>query len=333
MVRNNNSYRVLIIGCGQLGSRHLQAVATLPMVREIEIIDPSPDALVVARKLLMDTPKRQSSISFRWAASVEEASKGGDLCIIATQAGGRCQLLKDAALELGYKSFLIEKIVEQSVGKYEALLNFIREKKVAVWVNCKTRAYPVHKWIKGRIESGESITYSEIGGNHGLANNGVHSVDLFTFYDETHDIKNVGTQIDSVLYPSKRGSDLFDLSGSLYGVSNKGSHFMLSFAAQHAHPSVISIATPKYRWVVDHVHRWAFESNAASDGAWRPIPFEGNLLVSEMTKAFVTDILIAGRCELPTLEDCLPAHRFVLSSLLPHFNKLSKSERDFCPVT
>lgn len=333
MARNTNSYRVLILGCGQLGSRHLQAASSLPMVREIEIVDPRPEALEVARKLLTDTPKRQYSISFRWGSSIEEASKGGDLCILATQAGGRSQLLQEVALKLGYKSFLLEKIVEQSVEKYEDLVHFVKEKKISAWVNCKTRAYPVHKWIKSRIPPNEPITYSEVGGNHGLANNGIHSADLFTFYDEACDIKNVGTQIDSVLHPSKRGPDLFDLSGSLYGLSDKGSHFMLSFSSKHVHPSIHSIVTSKYRWVVDHVQRWAFESSIASDGMWKPIPFEGNLLVSEMTKAFVTDILTSGRCELPTLQDCLPAHRFVLGSLLPHFNKLSKVKRDYCPVT
>lgn len=333
MVRGTNSYRVLIVGCGQLGSRHLQAVSTLPMVGEVEIVDPKPEALEVARKLLTDTPKRQSSISFRWVSSIEEASKGGDLCIVATQAGGRCQLLQEVVSELGYKSFLLEKIVERSPSKYEALLNFVKERKISVWVNCKTRAYPVHKWIKSRMQPGEPIVYSEVGGNHGLANNGIHSADLFAFYDEARDIKNVGTQIDSILHPSKRGSALFDLSGSLYGLSSNGSHFILSFSSQHFHPPVLSIVTTKYRWVVDHVQRWAFESNAASGGAWSPIPFEGNLLVSEMTKAFVTDILVSGRCGLPTLKDCFPAHRFILGSLLPHFNKLSKTERDYCPVT
>ena len=32
-------FRVLVIGCGELGSRHLQALATLPFIREIEVVD------------------------------------------------------------------------------------------------------------------------------------------------------------------------------------------------------------------------------------------------------------------------------------------------------
>ena len=32
----NEKFKILIVGCGELGSRHLQAVATLPTVEEIE---------------------------------------------------------------------------------------------------------------------------------------------------------------------------------------------------------------------------------------------------------------------------------------------------------
>ena len=79
--------------------------------------------------------------------------------------------------------------------------------------------------------------------------------------------------------------------------------------------------------------RWAVESDAASGWAWRPAPFEGNLLVSEMTKIFATDILVSGRCELPTLEESLVAHRFVLGELQPHFSRLLEQEVERCPVT
>ena len=37
--------RILIVGCGQLGGRHLQAVASLPSVREIDVVDPRPEGL------------------------------------------------------------------------------------------------------------------------------------------------------------------------------------------------------------------------------------------------------------------------------------------------
>ena len=79
--------------------------------------------------------------------------------------------------------------------------------------------------------------------------------------------------------------------------------------------------------------RQAFEGVATDGWDLRPIPFEGNLLISNMTKAFAADILQSGRCELPTLAESFPVHGFVLSELLPVFNQLLGKEDDRCPVT
>lgn len=333
MNHHQKDFRVLIIGCGQLGSRHLQAVASLPVVSEIEVVDPRPEALEIGRRLLEEIPQRQFPVTFRWISSVEEGTPGGHLCIVATQAEGRFQLLQQAAELLGYRSFLLEKIVTQSTREYEECLQLVRRNRLQAWVNCKTRAYPVHKWIKKRLNPEEPILFNAMGGNHGLANNGIHEADLFTFYDGNHKIEGRGSSVDSILHPCKRGRTLFDLSGTLMGVTSRGSHFTLSFAPDHVGPDHISVVTKSYRWIIDHMSRWAYECDMTAGGTWKPIPFEGNLLVSHMTRAFAMDILTNGRCELPTLEECAPAHEFILSELLPHFNRLLKKNDDICPVT
>lgn len=326
-------YRVLIVGCGQLGSRHLQAVASLPSVKEIEVVDPRPEALEIARRLLTEIPERQFPVSFRWISSVKEATKGGDLCIVATQAKGRGQVVQEVAEVLAYRSFLLEKIVTESVSEYENLLEFSKRKNLSVWINCKTRAYPISKWIKKRLKASEPILFNVLGGNHGLANNGIHEADLFVFFDGGNRLEGKGIHIDPILHSSKRGSHVFDLSGTMLGVTERGSQFTLSFANDHVGPDHISVVTKSYRCIVDHMHRWAFESDMELGGAWKMVPFEGNLMVSQMTKTFAIDILTKGSCELPTLEDCFPSHRFILGELQPHFNRLLKENNNYCPVT
>src|SRR3989338_3322550 len=94
MAGPRSSARVLIVGCGQVGSRHPQAVATLPHVAEIEVVDPRPEALVLGQERLAEVPDRNPRILWRWLSSVEMATAGGDLCIVATQAQGRCQIVR-----------------------------------------------------------------------------------------------------------------------------------------------------------------------------------------------------------------------------------------------
>ena len=324
---------VLIVGCGQLGSRHLQAVASLPQVAQIEVVDPRREALSCGRTRLDEAPDRQPMMSIRWLSSLDEATSGGDLCIVATQAQGRCQLMREIVQRCGYRRFLLEKIVGQSIREIEELEQFLRVRECAAWVNLKTRAYPIHQRAKQRLDPAEPLLFSALGGNHGLANNGVHTADLFAFYDGASRIDLVGASIDPVLHPSKRGEQVFDLSGTLQGATEKGSHFTLSYARDHAQSEVLSITTRRYRCVVDHMNRWAVESDASTKWNWRPVPFEDDILVSHMTKAFVTDILASGRCDLPTLAESLAAHRFILGALQPTFSELFEQSVEYCPVT
>lgn len=333
MRTNKDCFRVLIVGCGQVGSRHLQAVASLPEVGEVEVVDPRPEVLALGRVRLDEVLNRRPTATFRWLTSLESATPGGDLCIVATQADVRCQLVREVTETLGYSQFLLEKMVAQSVRDYEALMDFSKREGLSVWVNCKARAHPSHRRVKACLDPAEPIVFSVVGGNHGLVNNGVHAADLFTFYDGASQIESMGSQIDPILHPSKRGNGIFDLSGTLHGFTEKGSQFMLSFGRDHDGPVLFSVTSRRYRAVVDDMMKWFCESDADSGWTWRQVPFKANLVVSNMTRAFASDILASKHCELPTLEECFPAHRFILAELSPHFNRLLDMRGDCCPVT
>ena len=325
--------RILLVGCGELGSRHLQAVASLPQVQEIDVVDPRPQTQALGRARLAELAEPIPSPRVRWCTSLEQARDGGALCIVSTQAQGRCQLIRDIAEGLHYSTFLVEKIVGQSIREIEELYAFVEAHGLSVWVNLKTRAYPTHLRIKQQVGIGEPIVFHSMGGNHGLANNGVHTADLFAFYDGAREIKLAGAAVDPVLHRSKRGDNVFDLSGTLQGVTAQGSHFTLSYARDHAQSEVIAVATKRYRCLVDHMGRWVVESDESTGWTWRQVPFEENILVSHMTKGFVTDLLGSSRCLLPTLEESLIAHRFILGALQPTFSQLLERTVELCPVT
>jgi len=329
-------YKICIVGCGELGSRHLQAVASLIDVEEVYVIDGDKNALDVGKKRLAETADKNKAIKFFWlrryGQKIDQQAAKGDLCIVATQAKGRCQAIKEVFEQLGYRKFLIEKVVAQSIDEYKDLSAFARINNLSIWVNCKSRAYSVHKYIRSRLDPNKPILFTTIGGNDGLANNGIHTADLFVFYDRTKKIHRLDTRIDPILQPSKRGPEVFDLSGSVYGYSDKESVFMLSFASRSGAPTLISIAGSKSRFIVDHYKKFAYESYADSGWQWSCIPIEENWLVSHMTKAFATDILRADKCDLPTLEECYPAHEFIFETLAPAFKQLLKTDGVSCPV-
>jgi hypothetical protein len=323
--------RVLIVGCGEIGSRHLQAVCALPEVAEIEIVDGRSDSLELGRARVAEVSDRQPHISFRWLPALDEASRSGDLCIVATRADVRCQVVAEIARRLSYRNFLIEKLVAQSVTDYEELIRVSQNRGLAVWVNCKKRVHGTHVHVKSRLNPEEPLLFSAIGGNHGLVTNGVHAADIFVFYDNASAIRPGVSRIDPVLHRTKRG--LFDLSGTVCGYTDKGSSFTLSYAAEHMAPDVFSICSPRYRAIVDDTTKRVFESSAETEWNWEQVIVDANWNISYMTRSLASDVLTHAKCQLPTLMDCYPAHEFILTQVKPHFERLLGVGVEHCPAT
>lgn len=326
-------YSLIFIGCGQIGSRHLQAASCLKEISEIHIIDQSEEALNLAKLRLKEVPDLNKSIKFFWHDNLSAAACQKDLCVVSTQAQQRKELLRKLIEDYDCKKLLIEKIVVQSVKDYQELLEITQKNKTFVWVNCKTRTYSIHKYIKSLLNPQEPIYFSDSGGNLGLANNGVHSTDLFVFFDGANKITGFGSEIKPVLIPSKRGKNNFDLSGTLCGITKKGSKFILSFMDNSTQPNLIYVGNSKIRFLVDHFKKFAYESSLKEDWKWKSIPIEEDWNISSMSKCFIANILIKNSCELPTLKECFPSHEFILGELLPHFNHLLNKETEYCPVT
>jgi predicted dehydrogenase len=307
-------------------------VASLAEVAAIDVYDPAPEGLALGRARL-DELNGPRVADIRWLTRLEEAGAQGGLCIVATRADVRGRMVREVADRLGYHAFLLEKIVARSVPEYEALLDYSREKKLDVWVNCKTRAHWSHRRIKSKLIPGVPVVVTAQGGNHGLANNGIHAADLFAFYSDARDIACTAAAIDPIVHATKRGSDVLDLSGTIAARSDNGSQFLLSYLKEPGGPGHFTIMSDGYRAVVDDSTKGFFESSADAGWAWSAVPFNADLNVSTMTQEFAGDILSTGTCRLPTLEQCYPGHKLILGTLLPVFNRLTGVVRDYCPVT
>lgn len=322
--------KVLIVGCGELGSRFLQAVAQIPTVTELEIVEPSEQAQRTGEKRLAEVPRSPKLGRVQWLSGIDELRSAGDVAIIATHADGRPALFK-RVLELGYKRVLTEKVVTQSVREYRAMLADANAHGASVWVNCKIRTHPVWQHIKRHVGAGEPVDFSTVGGNHGLCTNGVHATDLFVFLSDSPVLRDRASTFEPQLLKTKRGK--YDLAGALLADGSNGSRFSALYSDTSMAMPVDIVVTPRYRWVVDHITNNALEGSAETGWKLELREFEGDLRVSAMAVTFVTDILTSNTCQLPTLAECAVAHEFVLTTTLPAFNRLLGKNDDVCPIT
>ena len=169
--------KILLVGCGNIGSRHLQGLVKLPYKIEIEIVEPNIDARNLAKKRLDEIEYEKPHFSFKWKLSINN-SKNNDLVILATPSKNRLELIK-TLVKLGNRRFLIEKMVCQSKKEYESILSLINSTNSKAWVNAPRRYFVSYQKIIREFEKNSQINLNIFAGDTGLGSNAIHFLDLF----------------------------------------------------------------------------------------------------------------------------------------------------------
>lgn len=322
--------KILIVGCGELGSRFLQACLNIDIISGVDVIEPNS----ISRNTATSRAKEINSdltVKIGWYNSISEISSNYDLCIIATHADVR-EAVIESVINLGVKSILTEKIVTQSTESYINILNLAKAHNVAIWVNCKTRAYSIWKYVKERLNPSEPLSYYSIGGAHGLCTNGLHAIDLFVHITECKQLIDQNSVIDADLMLTKRNK--YDLTGTFNLVTENNSKCTIAYLANSQANNLEILATTNYRWIIDYSSKQVFESSVANNWKMEPLIFEeDNLSVSHMSIGFISDILKKNDSELPTIDDTFIAHRYIFEVTLPIFNAHLNKADNICPIT
>ncbi len=316
---------MLVVGCGNVGSRHLQSLVRLPFPLNITVIEPNLNSQRIAKSRLDKSNSADKKIS--WFRSMLESEKVFDLVIVATSAGDRKNIL-DRLLEHGNKRFLIEKMVCQSKQDYEELMNKVKAKDAVGWVNTNRRCFPFYRKIKDNIDPDEKLQISIIAGNGGLGSNAIHFVDLFLWFTNSSTISLNGKFLTDKLYPSKRKNEYLEFSGTIIG-RNSDSILTISFLPVDNLPFVVEIVTEKIHIIIDETNEKVIRVRD-SVGIDRSFKY---LHVSDLTQDIVSDILKNDTCCLPRIEDLFYAHSELFRIFNWHIKKLTHKEPSLCPIT
>ena len=315
--------KILFVGSGEIGSRHVQAASQIKGKNQIIIIDPSEKSKNICKERINNTKNKNSNNSYHWFNDIDKIGVNSDLCIISTQARERVEMVKKIHQTLNIKNYLIEKVVSNSFNKILDLNNYSKINKLKIWVNCKTRAYEIHKHIKSimiknnSIDAGINFKYS--GGNGGLFTSAIHVIDLFTFYDNSNSLKLQYSKFEDDTFITKRKT--YDLNGTLIGVSNTSSIFLIDFKNISRRPDMYYISTIKGNFIVDHVNNIFFSSTLKNSWKWEKSLIKEDLRISNMSKKFIIDIVKNKKCDLPTLQESIISHEFLFNSVANTFQK------------
>jgi len=321
--------KITLIGCGNVGSRHLQALAKLPFDIDVKIVEPNKDAQDLAKTRLNEVQKKNTNNRFSWHESIKELDGSSDLVIVATTSVGRIEIL-NKLLELGENKFLVEKMVCQSTDEYDSLLTKMKHYKAKGWVNTNLRCFESWQIIKKYFEDSEFIHLSVIESNLSpLGTNAIHYIDLFSFLTNDYNVQLNGDFLLNKLYPNKRGKHLKEFAGSIVGSCKDGSSLAMTFIPDCDLPNILNIAGNHKHLMIDELNEKMFDLANRNDLKVQ-FKFEHP---SSLTTKIAKDIIEKEDCDLTTIENSYHLHAELFRILNSHIKKLTNEDVKLCPIT
>ena len=318
--------KILIVGCGNIGSRHLQAISKLNENLEIHVVEPNKKAVLVAKNRLKEIKNSKKHI-FTWYKQVHELNSCFDLSIVATNSDIRKNIIVDL-LKMDNSKFLLEKIVCQSESDYKHLITNIKKHKAKAWVNLPMHYFPFFKNLKKKFKTSQSIYMSILTGNKGLGSTAIHYIDLFSWLCDRKNVHLNGDLIIPEIQLNKRGKNFSEFAGIILGFT-KNSQLSINFNPSIVLPIIVNIWSGKKHIIIDETNQKIIYSNyfSKSELNFRYVH------ISETTTLIAKEILTRSRCSLPTLESSFNIHKELFRVFNRHISNVTGKTNQICPIT
>lgn len=322
----------MVIGCGGVGSRHLQALCKIDIPVKLYVVDPNDQSLHNAQKLANEVNSNSNIKSIKFSKELPKDIDEIDLCIISTSSDIRLNVLKQLISNISVENIILEKVLFQSVEELDESKRIISENKINCWVNCFRREEKCWKEMKEYFLGNSNMKLYYGKSDWSMCCNSIHILDLavWLFNDKIKFIEN--SYLDNTIYESKR-QGFIELTGILKGELENGGSFKLESTYGIPQEKVeFEIISDTRKLKVNESEEKAIlyrkENNWIPEEYKFHIPFQ-----SEKTQKIVKKILETKQCDLTTLNESIEIHKPLLHSFIDHLNKISDSKYTYCPIT
>jgi hypothetical protein len=316
------SYRVSIVGAGQLGSRYLQGLETVTFPLDIYVIDPSDEALSLADFRWREVAKSNYLHRATFSNNLKLLPSQIDLVIVTTSSDVRTNVVRELTKNKTIQNWILEKVLAQCEEDLYEIELLIANKGLA-WVNTSMYLQPLYKSVRTRCADNFPIDVT-FEGLTGLACNAIHYID---FVSRWNGCKLISVDTSGLLdnwRPAKRKT-FFEVFGQLQMYFDDGSKLTLvSLPDDSNHRG--SIIVKDDEWEI-------FESRGTAKSKSGQIIMEDSLFQSQLTGPLVENILLLGSCDLPSLSESVIQHRIFLNELLLHWNSYAPARSNRLPIT
>lgn len=322
-------YSVAIIGCGNLGSRHLQALKLSSKNLNLTVCESDDTARAIAQERYDQIKGSRSIKSIEYLSDYKKIHDRQDVIIIATSAGPRYDIATWIVKNVKVKYMILEKVVFQEIDQLNQFEKLIHEKKIKVWINCPRRMFSYYKKLKDKLCSVDKVDMKINGMNWGMACNSIHILDLYQYFTCCKNFLFNNDFLIQNAYDSKR-KGYKEFFGEFFIETERGK---ISFACKNGNEmySFIEIETELIKIMLFESSMKAIVVNKKTGETYEEtidIQFQSNL-----TNIAVEQLLDKGDCELTKYEESAVLHKVILQCFLNHINKTSEMEEQRCPIT
>jgi hypothetical protein len=318
----------LIIGAGQLGSRHLQGMLKWEGNQEVYVVDPFDESLKTAEIRANEIEHNHKVIFTNNLSNVPQKL---DLVIIATQANVREKIIFDLVSNHHVENFILEKVLFQEIEAFYRVDKLLDGKNV--WVNHPRRMFEFYKKLKNQdFLNVENKIFSVFGVNWGLACNALHFINIITFLANSK-VKSVNTDwLDQEILESKRNG-FIEFTGTLKGELENGDKFIISSKQGEITPVTININYLQNQLVIVESSSQKSELFPSVDNCPIKLEMFQVKFQSELTKEICEKIFSNEELSLPTYKESMDEHIKFIEAGLSFYNNLNKTTTNILPIT
>ena len=323
---------IAIIGAGQIGSRHLQALVHLDRPATIYLVDPSDVSLKTAENRYLAVTKDGPVMEIEPVRAIGELPEGEiDAAIVATNANVRADVVEELVSSRTVRNLILEKVLFQRTDDYRRIGRLLDKSGIPAWVNCPRRMWGSYISLRETL-SGAPLREIHVSGSAwGLGCNAIHFLDLAAFFTSETSYRLSSTFLDDGFIPSKRQGHI-EFTGTLSGLMGDRCRITLSSVRDGTSPRVIRLSYPDRVLVIDEANGKLWQAEDSAQWDWSESPFEAPFQ-SELTHLAVQNILDRGTCGLTTYYESERLHMPMLDVFLTHLNQDSNRKTETCPIT
>ena len=175
-----------------------------------------------------------------------------------------------------------------------------------------------------------TIHMSAVGNSWGLACNGIHMLDLFSFLTGISTVNLSNNLIDEKIIPSKR-MGYIEITGTITGFAADNTIHLTSFSEAES-PLTITISDKNNRFIIQEgTISTVLHASLKNQWKWETLIFDFPFQ-SQLTNVVVSDLLETGNCELTPYTESAAIHSSFLTNLISHF-KITNPQLKECLIT